>query len=91
METLRVLDVDSLDVAVELLLSTLLVVSSAGNADAQSVGNTLDTLLPDLLVQLGVDADISSTLNNSSLALTFHACCVPSFNHVLVDGPSSLP
>lgn len=69
METLGVLDVDSLDVAVKLLLSTLLVVSSAGNADAQSVGNTLDTLLPDLLVQLGVDADISGTLNNPPLAI----------------------
>lgn len=62
METLGVLDVDSLDVAVQLLLGTLLVVTSSGNADAQSVGDTLDTVLPDLLVQGGVHADIGGTL-----------------------------
>jgi len=57
-KTLGVLDVDSLDVAVELLLGALLVVSPSADADAESVRDTLDTLLPDLLVQLGVDADI---------------------------------
>lgn len=61
-ETLGVLDIDGLDVAVQLLLGTLLVVTSSGNADAQSVGDTLDTVLPDLLVQGGVHADIGSTL-----------------------------
>lgn len=61
-QTLRVLDVDGLDVAVELLLGVLLVVSSSANAYADSVGNALDTLLPDLLVQLRVDADISGLL-----------------------------
>lgn len=61
-ETLGVLDVDSLDVAVELLLGTLLVVTAAADAHTDSVGDTLDTLLPDLLVELGVDADIGGTL-----------------------------
>lgn len=62
METLGVLHVDGLDVAVELLLGALLVVTAAGDADAETVGNALDTLLPDLLVELGVDADIGGTL-----------------------------
>ena len=62
LETLGALDVDGLDVAVELLLGALLVVTSPGDADADSVGNALNTLLPDLLVQLGVDADIGGAL-----------------------------
>ena len=62
METLGVLHVDGLDVAVELLLGALLVVTAAGDADAETVGNALDTLLPDLLVQLGVEADIGGAL-----------------------------
>lgn len=62
MEALGVLNVNGLHVAVKLLLGTLLVVSSAGNADAESVGNTLNTLLPDLLVKHGVHADIGGTL-----------------------------
>lgn len=60
-KTLGVLDVHGLHVAVELLLGTLLVVSPPGNADAEPVGNALDALLPDLLVELGVDADIGGT------------------------------
>jgi hypothetical protein len=62
-QALGVLDVDGLDVAVELLLGVLLVVASSADAHTDSVGDTLDTLLPDLLVQLGVDADISSLLS----------------------------
>ena len=62
-KTLGVLDVHSLDVAVQLLLGTLLVVSSSGNSHSESVVNTLDTLLPDLLVELGVDTDIRGTLS----------------------------
>lgn len=61
-EALGVLDVHSLNVAVQLLLGTLLVVSSSGNSHADSVVDTLDTVLPDLLVELGVDSDISGTL-----------------------------
>lgn len=62
MQTLGVLDVDGLDVGVETLLSTLLVVTLAGNADAQAERDTLDTGLPDLLVELGVEADVLGTL-----------------------------
>lgn len=61
-QALGVLDVDGLNVAVELLLGALLVVSSSGDADAESEWNTLDTLLPNLLVQLGVQADIGGAL-----------------------------
>jgi hypothetical protein len=34
-----------------------LVVTLAGDADTETEGNALDTGFPDLLVQLGVDAD----------------------------------
>ena len=63
-EALGVLDVHSLNVAVQLLLGTLLVISSSGNSDSESVVNTLHTVLPDLLVELGVDADIRGTLGS---------------------------
>lgn len=62
METLGLLDVDGLDVGVELLLGTLLVVTLAGDADTEAERNALDTGFPDLLVQLGVEADIGGTL-----------------------------
>ena len=61
-ETLGLLDVDGLDVGVELLLGTLLVVTLAGDADTEAERNALDTGFPDLLVQLGVEADIGGTL-----------------------------
>jgi hypothetical protein len=61
-KTLGVLDVDGLDIAVQLLLRILLVVSAAADAHAESVRNALDALLPHLLVQLGVQADIGGTL-----------------------------
>lgn len=57
-QTLGVLDVDGLDVGVESLLGALLVVTLAGDADTEAEGNALDTGFPDLLVQLGVEADI---------------------------------
>mgnify|MGYP006868027308 FL=1 len=62
METLGVLDVDGLDVGVETLLGVLLVVTLAGDADTETEGNALDTGFPDLLVQLGVDAEILGAL-----------------------------
>jgi hypothetical protein len=65
-ETLGVLDVHGLDVAVQLLLGALLVVTSPGDADAKSVWDTFDTLLPNLLVELGVDTDIGGALNSMS-------------------------
>ena len=54
LKTLCALNVDSLDVAVQLLLGTLLVVTLARDAHANSVRDTLDTRLPDLLVELRV-------------------------------------
>lgn len=62
MQALRVLNVDSLNVAVELLLGAVLVVSPPGDSDTESVRNTLNTLLPHLLVELGVHADVGSAL-----------------------------
>ena len=62
METLGLLDVDSLDVGVELLLGVLLVVTLTGDADTETVGDALDTGLPDLLVELGVDTDVGGAL-----------------------------
>ena len=61
-QTLGVLDVDGLDVGVQALLGTLLVVTLAGDADAETEGDALDTGLPDLLVQGGVDTDILGAL-----------------------------
>lgn len=66
MQTLGVLDVNGLDVGVQALLGTLLVVTLARDADAQAEGNTLDTGFPDLLVELGVEADVLGALNARS-------------------------
>lgn len=62
LEALGVLDVDSLDVRVELLLGTLLVITLTADADTESEWDTLDTGFPDLLVQLGVEADVLGAL-----------------------------
>lgn len=62
MQTLGVLDVDSLDVGVQTLLGALLIVTLAGDADAQAEGDTLDAGLPDLLVQGGVKTDVLGAL-----------------------------
>ena len=66
LETLGVLDVDGLDVAVELLLGGLLVVTLAGDADTETERNALDTGFPDLLVQLRVEADIRGALTGKN-------------------------
>jgi hypothetical protein len=63
-ETLGVLDVDGLDVRVELLLGALLVVTLTRDADTEAERNALDARLPDLLVQLGVEADIGGALRD---------------------------
>jgi hypothetical protein len=65
LQTLGVLDVDCLDVAVELLLGVLLVVTLSRDAHAQPVWNTLDALLPHLLVELGVQADVLGALERN--------------------------
>jgi hypothetical protein len=61
-QTLGVLDVDGLYVRVQLLLGALLVVTLTGDADAQAVGNAFDTGLPDLLVELGIQANVTGAL-----------------------------
>ena len=61
-ETLGLLDVDGVDHRVQLLLGVLLVVTLAGDADTQTEGNALDTGFPDLLVELGVEADVLGAL-----------------------------
>lgn len=63
LETLCVLDIHGLDVAVQFLLGTLLVVTLSGDADAETEGDALDAGFPDLLVELGVEADVGCTLN----------------------------
>jgi len=62
LETFGVLNGDGLHVAVQLLLSVLLVVTSPRDADADPVRLALDTALPDLLVQLRVDPDVGCAL-----------------------------
>lgn len=64
MQALGRLDVDGLDVGVELLLGVLLVVTLTGDADTETEGNALNTGLPDLLVESGVETDIGGTLNS---------------------------
>jgi hypothetical protein len=78
LETLGVLDVDGLDVGVKLLLGALLIVTLARDADTEAERNTLDTTLPDLLVQLGVEADVASALdggeNESASEVVWKKC-----------------
>ena len=59
---LLLLDIDSLHVAVQLLLGALLVVSLSADTHAQSVGDAFDAALPDFLVQLRVKTDVAGTL-----------------------------
>ena len=63
LETLGVGDVDGLDVGVKLLLGVLLVVTLTADADTEAEWNALDAGFPDLLVQLGVEADILGALS----------------------------
>jgi hypothetical protein len=72
LKTLGVLDVDGLDVGVELLLGALLVVTLTGDANTEAERNALDTRLPDLLVKLGVEADIVGALNTTLACLMKH-------------------
>lgn len=62
LQSLWVLDVDSLDIREKSMLCALLIVTSAGDTDTKTVRDTLDALLPDLLIQLGVDTDILGSL-----------------------------
>jgi hypothetical protein len=59
---LLLLDIDSLYVAVQLLLSALFIVSLPADAHTQSEGNAFDAALPDFLVQLWVETDVTGAL-----------------------------
>jgi hypothetical protein len=49
-----------------LLLCTLLIVTLSRDTDAESEWATLDTSLPDLLVQLGIETNVGCTLQLQS-------------------------
>lgn len=95
LETLGVVDIHGLNVAVQLLLGALLVVTSPGDADADPVWHALDTLLPHLLVQLRVDADVGGTLFVWSLWLALSssslALCVCVRVYVMQSSSSKCP
>jgi len=61
-ETLGVVNVDGLHVAVQLLLGVLLVIAFPRDAYAQPVGYALDAVLPDLFVEKGVDPNVPGAL-----------------------------
>jgi hypothetical protein len=61
-QTLGILDVDTLHVAVEFLLGAFLIVTLAGDANSHSERDSSDTRFPDLLVQLRVETDVLSAL-----------------------------
>lgn len=61
-QTLRVLHVHGLHVAIQLLFRTLLVISLSRYPYAQSVWHTFDTRLPDFFVELRVKADVFGSL-----------------------------
>jgi hypothetical protein len=67
LQTLRILNVYGLDIAIQLMRSTLLVVSLSRDSDTQSVRNTLDTSLPDLLVQLRIETNVGCALERRPL------------------------
>lgn len=62
LQTLGVLDVHRLHVAVQLLLGALLIVTLPRYPDPQAEWHALDPGLPDLLVQLRVEADVVGAL-----------------------------
>lgn len=68
----EVLDVDVLDEGVELALGgTLLLVALAGDSDSDFVGKVADTLVPDELVELRVDADVGGAHHGGDELLDF--------------------
>ena len=61
-QALGVLDIDGLDVAIKLLLGTLLIVTLTGDTNTESEWYTFDAGFPDLLVELRVNADVLGAL-----------------------------
>jgi hypothetical protein len=62
LETLGILDIHRLNVAIQALCCTFLIVSLSRDSDPESERNTLDTSLPDLLVQLGIETNVGCAL-----------------------------
>lgn len=60
--------------SVHLLLGILILVALPGQTDADAERNVADTLLPDLLVQLGVDADVAGLHQSSGELLDLLDC-----------------
>ena len=58
LQTLGVLHIHSLNVAIQLLLRTLLIITLARYPHSEAEWHALDTGLPDLLVELWVEADV---------------------------------
>lgn len=94
LQTFGVLHIDGLNVAVQLLLGTVLVVTLTRDANAKSEWDTLDTALPDLLVELGVETDVLGTLSNTRQFLSTFLSAEIQTHHLLVrkrldllDGP----
>jgi hypothetical protein len=66
---LLLLDVHRLHIAVQLLLRALLVVTLSRDPHPQSIWNTLDTRLPDFLVELRVETHVGGALVNVRIYL----------------------
>ena len=81
LETLRILNIHRLDVTVQLLLRALLVVTLSRDSDAKSVRNTLDTSLPDLLVQLGIKTNIGCALDRIPVSAPIIPACFQRFGN----------
>ena len=67
LETLGILNIDRLNVAVQFLFCIFFVISLSRDSDAESEWTTLDTSLPDLLVQLGIETNIGCALYHTSV------------------------
>ena len=68
LKTLRILDIHRLDVAVKFLLRALLVVTLSRDSDSESERTSLDTSLPDLLVQLRIETNVGCALYRSQVS-----------------------
>lgn len=69
LEALRILDIDGLHIAIELLLGALLVVTLSRYPDAKAVWDALDARFPHLLVQLRIETDVRGALVESKVSM----------------------
>lgn len=91
MQALGVLNVDGLDVGVETLDGTLLVVTLARDANTETEGDTLDTGFPDLLVELGVNTDVLGALFNTlTKGIIEQGASVVAYHSLLSEGTDLL-